>query len=188
MKSTAPTQTQPNPAAAFLEAGAAIQSLDLQLAELQAQLDELPARETAVADDRTKTPAAARTELQALRDEKTDLTLALKRLEKDCNDVITKAKTLYLEVYGLLARRLQQLFETERSRAIQAITPFFYHECAASPEHFADELPTVVRAGHRRAGTEGYLKRETWPETLAATCATIKEFQLHETPAPTSAS
>lgn len=187
MKPTAPTPIQPNPAAAILLTGAAIQSLDRQIAELQTKLDELPAQETAIAEDRTKAPAEVRAGLAALQDRASDLKFAQKRLAGDRANTLSGAVALFPQCVQLVANHFSARYETEKQKALTALAPFF-EGSTDSPTQALDYLPSLKLAATHAAWCLERVKGENPEDTLGKYVAVIQEFQLHINPAQTSAS
>lgn len=167
-------------AALLIAASDTIAALDVKIAELQTQLDELPAQETAVSEDRTKSPADVRAALAVLKDRATDLRLEMKRLEGDKAKAFSEAVALFPKCAPLVAGHFSGLYQAEKSKAVAALAPFFTVGAPITPESIADDLPTVSVARSHAAYALERVKGENPEETFQKYVEVIKEFGLHQ--------
>lgn len=164
----------------LLATAESIQALDVKIASLQSQLDELPAQETAISEDRTKSPADVRVALVALKDHANDLRFEQKRLGADRAEAFAKAVALFPQCELLVQRYFSGLYESEKSKAVTAVAPFFTVGASTTPERIAAELPTVAQAQTHALYARERVKGESPEETLAKYIEVIKEFGLHK--------
>lgn len=165
-------------AAALLAAAATIAGLDAQIAELQSQLDKIPALEAALSEDRTKSPAEVRAGLVGIKDQASDLRFQQKRLLDDKTKAFAEAVALFPKCAPLVAGYFSGLYEAERARAVAAIKPFFTVGAATTPERVADDLPTVDAARTNALYSLERVKGEDADATFRKYCEVIAEFGM----------
>jgi hypothetical protein len=170
-------------AAAILAAAKTITGLEAQIAEIQVQIDAIPAQEAAIVDDRSKSPADVRAELAVLSDRKSDLRLQQKRLEDDKANKFAEAVALLPQCAPLVAGYFAGIYEAQRAKAVAAVAPFFAPGASVTPESIADELPTVAQARTNAAYALERVKGENPQEVFRKYVEVITEFGLDKSPA-----
>ncbi len=166
-------------AAVLIAALTSIQSLDHKIAELQIQLDQFPALEADLANDRTKPPAEIRAGLTALRDQAFDLKVEQKRLADDRAKILAGAVARFPAGRQLVSAHFNGLYQAEKAKALAAVAPFFVGSTAHAPQ-MLDHLPSVSLAATHAAYSQERVKGESPEDTLIKFVAVIKECGLHE--------
>ena len=159
-----------------------IQAIDLKITELQSQLDELPAKETAISEDRTKTPAEVRAGVAALKDNASDLKVEQKRLGEDKAKTVSDAARLFPQGRMIVSNYFSRLYENEKQKALTALAPFFVGATAVA-EPVLEYLPSVKLAATHAANCHYRVTGGNPEETLAMLAHVITEFGLHKTQA-----
>jgi hypothetical protein len=167
-------------AALLLEKFASKQALDLKIAELQTQLDEIPAQEAAIAADRSKSPADVRAALTVLRDQASNRRFEQKRLGSDRAKVFTEAAALFPQCRLLVGNYFNGLYQAEQAKAVAAVTPFFIVGASITPESMVAGLPTVSAARTKALNTIERINGESPERTLELLADIIEEFGLHK--------
>ncbi len=176
MKSPDAAETK-TPVKLLIESFSTLQELDGQIAKLQSELDVLPAREAAIAQDRTKTPREIREGLAMLKDQATDLRTEQERAMEDRGNVLLKAAQEFGPCTQIIYHFHKGAWDKLVNEATAALSPFF----AGTNEPMDDALkllPTVRSALNTYVGCTYRLMGENNDERLRNFIAVITECRL----------